>query len=79
MMQKGLVTLLYKSTGRGDACVAPAGLSRSTASTACLWAGLIVCVRGNRRILVGAMQTPPFLVSISDFLPPPTPVVEASP
>ena len=48
-------SLLYKLTGRGDACVAPMGwLTRSTPSTACLWAGLIVCVKVNRRILVGA-------------------------
>ena len=31
-------------------------LTRSTPSTACLWAGLIVCVKVNRRILVGAEE-----------------------
>ena len=53
----GLVILLYKLTGRGDAGVAPTGLTRSTASTARPLAGLIVRVKVNRQILVGAFST----------------------
>ena len=40
--------------GQGDAGAAPAGLTRSTASTACLLAGMIVRAGVNRRVLVGA-------------------------
>ena len=50
----GPVTRLYKLMSRGDACVAPTGwLPRTTPSTACLSAGLIVCAKVNRRILIG--------------------------
>ena len=54
----GPVIPLYKLMRRGDACVAP---------TACLRAGLIVCVKMNHRILVGPRFSDAMVRALVEF------------
>ena len=54
---RGPVIPLHESASRGDPCVAPSGPADSQGDTCvapvpCLWAGLIVCMKMNHRILI---------------------------